>query len=195
MSSSRMIVVSEGNETSLTMPATSSSSWEVIPAKRGTFCRKAIRSTGIIRALTHAVEAVSSALLWGPGFAFPMGQFYGTPSHVDNHHRRAKAEHRESQFLTSGEWSDIETDLHIRLTYKLDQEPEQPVKRQKRPKDGAPIKILFVDPSQNEKQDQPFEKGFIDLRRMPRHIPAFREHHAPRDVCGTAEQFTIYEVA
>jgi hypothetical protein len=92
-----------------------------------------------------------------------MGWFWATPSSVDDHHGRSDGEHGECQFLPSREWSQIQTDLCIGLTDELDEESKQSVERQQRPEHSAPVEVLFVNPPQDEEQQETFEKRFVEL--------------------------------
>src|SRR3989442_12752265 len=124
-----------------------------------------------------------------------MRWFGATLSSVDNHTRRSDKQHRESEFLSSREGREIQADLRIGLAHKLDQKSEQSIKGQQRPKDGSAIEILFVNPFQDEKQEQAFQQRLVKLRWMTRRGAAFGKNHRPRDVGWTSEQLAVDEIA
>src|SRR5262245_51727756 len=116
-------------------------------------------------------------------------------SSVDNHKHHSDDQHRKCQHLSAGKRSQIKSDLGIRLADKLHHKTKQTIKADQRPEYRSPEEILFVNPSQNQKQHQAFENSFIELRGMARLSPPVGEHHCPGHTCCPAIQLAINEIS
>jgi hypothetical protein len=84
-----------------------------------------------------------------------------TSSSEDKQHREANGKHGKCEQLASRQGTEIKEDVRVRFSDKLHQKTKQSVKTYKSPGHGARIKILSVQPLDNHKQDDPFQKSFV----------------------------------
>ena len=88
------------------------------------------------------------------------------------------------------------TQLRIRLAEELTECASKGIADSKASNDQAgPLQgASAYEESKDDEQQQTFEPGLVELTGVSRQRPAIGKYHGPGYVCGTAPQFSIYEI-
>lgn len=92
--------------------------------------------------------------------------------------------------------------MGVWLAHKFDAKAEHPIANEEKGQHGAmgpaPQRRFFPGLSlkrpEQHKEHQSFEKGFVELGRVPGQGPTIGKNHTPRYICYPPIQLTIDEV-
>src|SRR6185369_1775236 len=104
-------------------------------------------------------------------------------------------EHRQTEQLAHGEQSEEEPELGIRLAKKFDDKAEQSITGDSCAGCHAVHSCVPRDEAHDEKQNNPFKKSSVELRRMPWHPVTAGKNNSPGRIGRSAVQFPVYEIA
>ena len=110
-------------------------------------------------------------------------------------HEYSDHDHGQGKNLSHGQRAEDKPDMGIRLTKKFHNEAAYSIAGDKAPKDRTGWCRSSSDRPKHDKQEQPFQTGFIQLRRVPTSRPSGRKDHAPSDVGSPSVEFSVNEVA
>src|SRR5450432_1615268 len=113
----------------------------------------------------------------------------------------ARDDHAHAQELAGAERAQNQSELHVRLTCKLDSETQRPISQEKRRgwETGAEPTMRSgarVQSPEQEREQYAFSRRFVELRWMAGRVQRIaREDHRPRHVGYASVQLSIDEIA